>query len=337
MESPRRARDFDEAIALLRSAGERLIRRGLDLPQRLRTLRGLFYGTPFSVDFEKRGSRLRNLGFNCYLQSLPPHDPTPWLGPGLVRALKDSAELRDAHRALDLGHVLVGLEARVRLRTRGLRVPTQGGTGLELGTWLGDLGGAAGLLAIARIDAPRTRVRSLLFSPRNYDLRLNLEGDLAGYLVARDRSARAVSPPAWSGFRTVADALQAYLHGRGPEADWPRRYRLFAAMIGGQVQGARLGNAGELQSRLGRRVAVFASSYVAYRLRHLGRLKRGQVLAAAQHLEGAAQELVAVFMDFMEQGLRGPLAALPTVPDLNPSRPQAGPAALRWFGALCPG
>ena len=247
----RPARDFSEAIALLRAAGERLIRQGLALPQRLRTLRGLYYGTPFSLDYEKRRSLLRNVGFNCYLQSLPPADPTPWLGAGLVRALKDSSELRDAGRALDLGHVLVGLEARVRRSTRGLTVPTQGGTGLELGTWLGDLGGAAGLLAIARLDAPRTRARDLLFSPRRYDLRLNLEGDLAGYLVARDPGSPTVSPPRWAGFSTVADALQAYLYGHGPDADWPQRYRLFAGMIGGRGPGRaaaqRRGAAGPAQ------------------------------------------------------------------------------------------
>ena len=332
----RPARDFPEAIALLRAAGERLIRQGLALPQRLRTLRGLYYGTPFSLDFEKRRSVLRNLGFNCYLQSLPPHDPTPWLGPGLVRALKDSAELRDHGRALDLGHVLVGLEARVRRSTRGLPLPTQGGTGLELGTWLGDLGGAAGLLAIARLDAPRTRVRDLLFSPRTYDLRLNLEGDLAGYLVARDPRATGVSPPSWDGFRTVADALQAYLFGRGPDADWPQRYRLFTAMLGGQIRGGRLLNKAALRSRISRRVTVFGSSYVLYRLRHLGRLKRSQVRAAAQHLEGAADELTTVFMDFIRQGLQGPLDGLPKVLDPRPSPPGPGPASLRWLGACCP-
>ena len=78
---PTTTRTLASLTLLLHEAAGRLQRQGLGPYQRIRTLRGLYYGTAHSLDFERRGSRLRNWGFNLYLQAAPPADPTRCWGP----------------------------------------------------------------------------------------------------------------------------------------------------------------------------------------------------------------------------------------------------------------
>ena len=325
----RRARNFDELTQLLRLAGQRLRARGLPLSQRLRSLRGLYYGSPYSLDYERRRSRLRNWGFNCYLQSLPPADPTPLLGPDLVRALKDSAVVQDGGRCLDVGHVVIGLEARQRRFTRRWPIPTQGGSGLELATWLGDLGGGAGLLALARLEAPATRARDLLFNPATYDLRPNLEGDLAAYLVAGKGDGAGGAPPLGP-VHTVGDALQDYL-----ERGWEGRVHRFAPLIGARLAGGRLAQPHRLQRDLQAKVLRFAGSYALLRLGQQGRLRRAALRQTAAHLSGAATELCEVFVGWLAQGLAGRSQAQ-ALPDPDPQAPGPAQGLLAWLGPCCP-
>jgi hypothetical protein len=310
-EATARAADLHGLIALLKLAARRLERAGLNFNARLRLLRGIYYGSTHSLDFEKRHSGLRNLGFNLYLRSWPPSDPSPLLGAGLVRALKDSSEVSHAGRAVDIAHILVGMEARSHLSTRRLNLIAQGGTGLELVTWVGDLGGAAGLLAVERMDRPAVGAEELLFSPDTYDLSANLEGDLAGYLVARRRGAAdRPTPPDQASFPTVSDALQAYLADSPDASDWSRRHELFTRMIGGSVVDGRLQGRAALAEMVFKKTRSFASLYVLYRLKFLGRLSRSTLTEASRHVRGAARELSEIFVHRLEQGVsQSPLGA----------------------------
>ncbi|WP_257305306.1 hypothetical protein [Geothrix campi] len=337
---PTTTRTLDSLTLLLHEAADRLQRQGLGPYQRIRTLRGLYYGTAHSLDFERRGSRLRNWGFNLYLQAAPPADPTSVLGPALARALKDSAVVWHRDRWVDVGHILVGLEARTRLTVSRLPLWGQGGTGLELGTWLGDLGGAAGLLVLRRLEDPAARAVPLLFSEQTYDLRPNLEGDVAGYLVARnpaagDRLSRVQAPS----FVSVARALEDYAR----EPDWADRWARFARLLGAPP-GLRAGSLlrrQELLARVRRQTLRFAACYLLYRLRHLGRLSRATLFEASRHVEGAATELAELFLAVLEQGLgQGPEqnlvpAAARDLPDLpaSPPRPPGGLLALGTLGS----
>lgn len=321
-----RARDFAEFIALLRPAAERLQRAGLGYRARVRTLRGLYYGARHSLDFEKCRSPLRNLGFNVYLRGRPGPDPTGLLGEDLARRLKDSTELAHEGSLVDVGHVFVGLEARLSPSARRLTVLAQGGTGLELATWVGDLGGAAGLLAVGRLDAPRLRARDLLFAPGFYDLKTNLEGDLAGWLVGRDPRAGLRPAPPLASCATVPEALERYL--AGPRSDFSRRHRLFLGMIGGDCVEGRLANRDALLKAVRAKLEAFASFYLIYRLRHLGRLSGSAARGAARHVRGAAAEIAQIFVGLLEQGLAESFGAEPgPLPDPEPS-PLSSPAAL---------
>ncbi|MGH7441536.1 MAG: hypothetical protein ACREKE_02555 [bacterium] len=310
---------------------ERLSAAGLDYPARVKTLRGLYYGSRHSLDYEKCHSVLRNLGFNLYLRGRPSGDPARLLGAELVRRLKDSTEIPHEGSFVDVGHVFVGLEARLSLPARRLNVLGQGGTGLELATWIGDLGGAAGLLAVARMDAPALRALDLLFSPDFYDLTTNLEGDLAGYLVARDPFAGSrLSSPERTICPTVPDALERYLTGW--PSDWSQRHLLFVRMIGGDCHGTHISNRDVLRRKVQAKLTAFASFYLVYRLRHLGRLSGSAVKEAARHVRGASAEIAEIFLGLLEQGLaQGRVEAL-TLPNPEPSPAGPSNALLKVLG-----
>jgi len=295
-------------------------RAGLAPGRQIRLLRGVFYGSTHSLDFDKRHSRMRNLGFNLYLRSPAPPDPVPLLGSGLVDGLKRHGELAHQGRRLDLGHVLVGLEGRLSASVRRLAVLAQGGTGLELCTWVGDLGGAAGMLAIARMDAPSTRARDLLFSPGAYDLSANLEGDLAGYLLARQPDSREpLGPPKVGVLDDLSGALRAYLGDGGQGCDWDRRWRLFAPMIGARLGARGIANREALARRICAKTLAFASVYTVYRLRQDGRLGLRTLREACRNLHDASTELGRIFFERLEQGLGGrdPMAGPLEEPNLE--------------------
>lgn len=321
-ESLKNTRTLSNLTLLLHEAADRLRRHGLGPYQRIRILRGLYYGTPHSLDFERRGSRLRNLGFNFYLLASPPSDPTPLVGAPLACALKDSAVVWHQDRWIDAGHILVGMEARTRLGASRLALWGQGGTGLELCTWLGDLGGAAGLLVLQRLEDPSTRAVPMLFSEQTYDLRANLEGDVGGYLVARNPAAvDSVSIQQASRFVSVAQSLEEY--ALGSKADWANRWALFTRQLGAasEPQTDWQLRRQKLLARVWRQTRKFASHYLLYRLHHLERLSRATWIEALRHLDGAAAELSELFLVVLEQGLDGaPVRELPDVPPSPPTR-----------------
>jgi hypothetical protein len=225
-----------------------------------------------------------------------------------------------------VGHVVIGLDARRNAFIRRWPIPTQGGSGLELATWLGDLGGAAGLLALARARLPQVRAKAFLFDPEGYDLRPNLEGDVAAYLVARSQG-EAVRPQGLRPFLTVADALQDYWQG-----DWDARFARFAPMIGAPLERGRLADPVALQARLQAKVGAFAFSYTLARLWHDAALSRETMQSAARHVRGAAQEVSALFVAWLASGLAGDASV--SLPDLEPNLPGQAPRLLRWARAL---
>lgn len=322
-------------IRLLHEAALRLQQRGQGPYQRIRTLRGLYYGTSHSLDFERRQSRSRNWGFNLYRQNIAPPDPTPVLGASLVRALKDSAVVRHQDRWMDAGHILAGLEPWTRLGAARLPLLGQGGTGLELGTWLGDLGGAAGLLVLQRLENPMARAVPLLFPKHTYDLRPDLEGDVARYLVARDPIVKDhVSLLKSSQFVSVAHALEDY--AQKPESDWADRWRLFARPWGPKraAPPAHLSRRQDLLAWVRKKIQGFTNWYLLDRLQDAGRMSRATLAEAFRHVEGAAAELSELFLSVLEQGL--PPGASMDLPDL-PASPPGPPRGLLALGRLAGG
>jgi hypothetical protein len=300
-----RAANFTQYITLVREAETRLAAAGYTSAEdRIHVLRGIYYGTTWSADYLVERSAVRKLGFQTYTASTTPDDPRPHLPCGLFEALRTSQDLADGGRHVDAGHLMIGLDARRSWTPRNVPIPSQGGTGLELSTWLGDLGGGAGMLAYRRVTDPGRRVMTV-FSGTDFGGSINLEGDIAGFIVGRNTSTTpsGAVPLAIPAGGTIADALQTYLlPPSGGSAlsspEWNSRCTTFLQMRGGtfDTSGA-LTNRVALINAFKGQIQDFACWYLVNRLRQTSRLSLTTLRAASLHIPTTAEEVATVFVD----------------------------------------
>jgi hypothetical protein len=131
---------FQELVDLVREAEDSLIKHGrTSLHSRLIALRGIYYGTDWSMDFNQSyGTATRNTGFNLYLCGTVPFDPRPILGTTLFEKLYSSPEVINGSLGVDWGHIIIGLEARFQACSREVNFLFHLSKGLEITTWIGD-------------------------------------------------------------------------------------------------------------------------------------------------------------------------------------------------------
>jgi hypothetical protein len=300
----RQARNFSELIALVRAAEDKLIKTGVsDVENRISMLRGIYYGTPWSLDYSLEKSDTRNLGFQIYTASAMPADPRPALGLDLFNALFKSAEVRDGGRSLDFGHTIIGMHARVNLLARSVPLPS-GGTGLESSTWLGDLGGGAGMLAFRRIKDPNARANTVFKNSHDYGAPANIEGDLAGFLVAcNDTSdpgtlSLTINKGAW-----IADVLSDYLSIKGDP--WKKRMARFLNKYGAKFStGNVLTNKDSLISAIAGEIKTFAIFYITVRLKDKKLLSTETMIKITQHINGVSNEIATIFVESLLSALK---------------------------------
>jgi len=294
------AKDFCALIDLVRTAEQRLIEaqpaRYKDVEERIHVIRGIYYGTTWSADYQVEHSEVRNMGFQAFTGSNTPYDPRSLFVDNLFESMQKSRDVADDGRAIDFGHLMIGMDARRNLVSRNVVVPAQGGTGLELCTWLGDLGGGAGMLARDRVTSPQTlainRFKGLDFGGSN-----NLEGDVAGYLVGRDQHDDDSLRLDLANGKMIADALDEYLSPAAIVNAWNSRSTVFLKALGGKFKGALLANRKELINRLTQQIAEFGSMYLLNRLRQKNQLTANLFGEACLHLVGASQEVAQIFVD----------------------------------------
>ena len=254
-------------ITLIREAEARLTAGGMSsVDQHIQVLSGIYYGTDWSLDFDTEKSGARNLAFQVYTsRAVAGTDPRPLLGASLFSALKKSQDV--AHPKLgkvDVGHLIIGLNARASWPSRNVPVPTQGATGLEITTWVGDLGGASGQLARRRATAPATPASTYFTGTRgtDYGADSNLEGDVAAYVVGAAPGATgpgAMAVPPGGG---VADALATYFIAAGATSD---RALKFLQMVGGTFTGATLTNRAVVEASMAAKFRDFGRWYMGSR------------------------------------------------------------------------
>ncbi|WP_233587552.1 hypothetical protein [Corallococcus sp. CA049B] len=320
------AKDFRQLIGLVRATEEQLIANGYDdVEERIHVIRGIYYGTTWSADYQGEKSLVRNLGFQTYTNSSVPDDPRPFLKNNLFESMRQSRDVQEGDRYVDFSHLIIGMDARRSRIARNMAVPMQGGTGLELSTWLGDLGGAAGMLARDRSTSPSSSVLKR-FIGLDFGGSNNLEGDVAGYVVARDKSddkgssALDISKGKW-----VADALEEYMSPGRPGSEWKDRCTVFLKMMGGEFKGYKLGNRDALIARLAVQIAEFGSVYLLNRLRQKNQLTASLLEASYLHLVGAAMEVAQVFVSalvYSHEHQGGRLQARPPAPPVTPKAQQ---------------
>ncbi|MGP3683317.1 hypothetical protein ACTVZO_01160 [Streptomyces sp. IBSNAI002] len=209
----------------------------------------------------------------------------------------------DHGRGIDVGHMLIGLEVRSNRILRTRNFPGQGGTGLEIVTWLGDLGGGAANLAKRRILRP-TGVE-VIFHNRtsDYGVMDNLEGDIAGYPVGC--GATPGGPPQYVPGKGIADALAGYLPLAG-STEWATRARRFAQALGATVSPTGITNKTDVIDRLADKLYEFAVWYAATRWVPSGELLGPAAEKACQHMKGAAHEVATVFVTTLASAIAHP-------------------------------
>lgn len=296
-----RARDFASLIELVRVAERFLAAASYTaVGDRVGILRGIYYGTMWSADYQVERSTVRNAGFQVYTgtASSPP-DPRPFLICNLFTALQESQDLvnRD-RRHVDVGHLMIGLHARLNWQARSISIPTQGGTGLELSTWLGDLGGGAGILAYRRASSPRLRATTV-FTGSDFGGSINIEGDVAGFVVGSPAAASSPAAPTFAAnISAITDSLAAYLSPASPSVEWNERATRFLRMYGATPPYTAAVRT-SLIDQFASKIESFAVWYLINRLRQTSRLDPARVRAAATHLTGAAREVAEVFADML--------------------------------------
>jgi len=324
-------------VALVREATRRLAAAGItSLTDQIEILRGLYYGTPWSRDFGKEQSLSRVAGFQVFTLSGPayPRDPVSILDCGLYDALQRSQDVTTHGVSVDVGHLLIGLDARGGT-VAGRPVPNApmvgfGGSGLDVVTWLGDLGGGAASLAR---DRGRGTIRSVStkFTGVDYGGPSNLEGDIAAYVVASGGATAVVAPvvPPGTG---LADALDAYLSPAvsGGSPDWSSRARTLLTMFGGRFSGTgALTNEPAMIDGFATQIERFACAYATQR--YVGTMPESQLLATCDHVRSCSREVAESFVHALVDA--GSSGRIETTRFPSPTGPTPG-ACLRITGPI---
>ncbi len=287
------ARTFAQFVNLIRRAEAKLISCGHgDVEDRQHILSGIYYGAEWSLDFAVERSKVRNIGFQAYVarRYAASDDPRVCLGCGLFRSLQRSQDVA----GVDMGHTLIGMDARERFLSRKVSIPTQGATGLEIVTWVGDLGGATGRLALDRVHDPKATANRY-FKGTDYGAASNLEGDVAAYIVASGSSSTVDAPVIAPG-GTIADALDTYfVKGTGHT----NRCQHFLELQGGIFTAGTLSNRSTVEAGMVSKLEGFGRWYMSNFLLQHGRLDARQISAANKNLPDAAKDVAHHFVGWL--------------------------------------
>lgn len=261
------AKSFKELIELVKQAEVILIKnKYTDMEDRISIIRGIYYGTEWSVDYKSEKSAVRNLGFNIYTDSFSkPDDARVALKccenckADLYNSFFNSYEIFDGSNAIDFGHLIIGMESRCDWYPTSIKMPA---TGLEMNTWVGDLGGGTATLSLQRIDNPQKRAKSLFpISGHSYGTMVNLEGDIAAYVVGMDiEKPDKISDPT-DKFSTIYESLEDYFNNL-----WNKRTYYFLRMIGGKFSNNSLINKKDIITYCANAIKDFAYFYLSMRM-----------------------------------------------------------------------
>jgi len=332
-----------EFVALVREAESRMAAAGISTDEeKIKILRGLYYGTPWSVDFGDQASASRIAGFQTFTKSgiKYPRDPVSLFDCGLYQALQLSQDTPAKSGKVDMGHVIIALDARNAtvsvpgigpVDTPNLPFPSFGGSGVEIVTWLGDLGGGAASLAIDRARSPKApRNVSSKFTGDDYGAASNLEGDVAGFLVARTSGGSSgADVPAIPPGKGIADALEDYFAAspKAPSAAWDQRAKTFLTMYGGSFDATgNLTNAPDVIKTLADKIESFACNYLAQRKADSSMsISDSLFVDAADNIRPCSKEVATTFVTTLANTSKSPgLALQATGPFPAPSPPDPG-------------
>lgn len=314
------AKTSSDFVSLVRVAETKMTAAGISgNPEKIKILRGLYYGTPFSVDFLDQKSASRIAGFQTFTGTgiKYPRDPVSLFDCGLYQALQLSEDINAKGAKVDVGHLLIALDARNAqlgpVPTPNLPFPGFGGSGVEIVTWLGDLGGGAASLALDRASSPGSLPSvAKKFSGTDYGAASNLEGDVAGFLVARGSAAGTggadvASIPASKG---IADALEDYFgtSAAASSTGWNQRAKTFLGIYGGVFDAAgNLTNTAKLIDDFADKIESFACEYLVQRKADSSaKISDQKFLDAADNVRPCSREMAETFVNTLIAVIKSP-------------------------------
>lgn len=311
-------------VGLLREAESRMTAAGVSTnPEKIKILRGLYYGTPWSLDFAKEKSASRIVGFEMFTGTgvKYPRDPVSLFDCGLYQALQLSQDITAKSGKVDIGHLMIALDARnatvLGQPVPNLPFPGFGGSGVEIVTWLGDLGGGAASLALDRARSPKSPPPvSSKFTGTDYGAASNLEGDVSGFLVARGSAASSggADVPSIPAGKGIADALDDYFgaSGKAPSTAWDQRAKTFLTVYGGTFDATgNLTNAGTVIDTFADKIESFACEYLTQRKADSSaKISDTQFLDAADNIRPCSKEVAETFVNTLVDVSKSPGHAL---------------------------
>ena len=251
-----------------------------------------------------------------------PINPQQILGNLIYQKLRDSPEVTNGSIGVDWGHIIIGLEARLGFCAREMDTPLHESSGREITTWIGDIGGGAGMLAHKRVANPNKRAIDM-FNGSSHDFGgwLNIEGDIAAYMVGRNTNSFDATPSfGLNDNQYIADAVQSYLLPQPSPtgSEWNSRGTIFLRMLGGTIVNNRLTNEESLVNNLAEEVEDFAENYVI----NMATGQNVDLFEASKHLKGASKEVTSLFINALKHvGTNPTKAAKPNNYNPDPTPP----------------
>jgi hypothetical protein len=295
-----KAKNFNELVELVKEAEIILIKNKItDIEDRINCIRGIYYGAEWSLDFVQEKSKGRNAGFRVYTTFAIENDARTMLKCSdncknkLFEALFQTPEVIDSSsRVTDFGHLMIGLDARRSYIARFTNLP-YGGTGLENVTWVGDIGGGAGMLAYKRALDPTVRAKKLVFdSAHDYGCSINIEGDIAAYVVGIDKKEIDEISDSTDNMEFIHEGLKKFFD----KNDWTARINYFIGMLGGKIEKGRLTNRDEVLDRMIDSVEGMAQVYITLRVNDKSMDKKA-LLKSFGYMNSCAKEVSEIFLD----------------------------------------
>jgi len=194
------------------------------------------------------------------------------------------------------------LDSRRSWRSINVKIPTQGGTGLELNTWVGDLGGGAGTLSKQRILNPKKRAKTIYMDKHSYGSMVNLEGDIAAYVVGMDeKKVNEIVDPI-DNFSNIYEALQDYF-----DKKWDKRTFYFMAMLGADVSGNVITyDKDELIQNCAEKFNDFARWYLGNRMRDRSSGGIEDFAKASNYFKPVSEEISSIFIEALRHVIKKP-------------------------------
>ena len=333
-------RGYKAFIELIKEAEQILVDNEIeDTTEHIHILRGLYYGTVWSVDYEDRKSPKRNIAFNGYSGSSEPPDPRPLLGATLFNELRQCAEVHDSPtERFDFGHCIIGLDCRNSFLSRNSSVPGHGGgTGFEVCTWLGDLGGGASMLAMKRATTKPPPRALTIFSKNghSYGSWVNIEGDVAAYLVASDvGGAEGAKTLDLEPDKRLSTVLEEYLLNASEGNFKAQRAKQMLLALGCEFdEDDAITNEKDVRSVVANKIYEFADLYMVQWYYGQNQLDVNRALNASRHFLPASVEVTSIFFQMLKACMAVPdlpLTPLGIDPDpLPPTKPLLKYVALK--------